>query len=238
MSVKHNQWIAFVPYYLLVVILFLGIAGLGSKTVTTWNQKSPVQRNRRIIVDAGHGGIDGGTTSCTGMLESHINLEIALRLNDLFHFLGYETVMIRTTDESIYTQGNTIATQKVSDLQERVKIANNTQGGILVSIHQNYFSQSQYQGLQVFYSDSQESKALAEHVQSTSKLLLSNQRASKKASGVYLLEHVTCPAILVECGFLSNPVEATLLCTADYQKKICAVIATSVSNYLDQRSTD
>ena len=237
MSVKHNQWIAFVPYYLLVVILFLGIAGLGSKTVTTWNQKSPVKRNHRIIVDAGHGGIDGGTTSCTGKLESHINLEIAQRLNDLFHFLGYETVMIRTTDESIYTQGNTIAAQKVSDLQERVKIANNTQGGILVSIHQNYFSQSQYQGLQVFYSDSQESKALAEYVQGTSKLMLSSQRASKKASGVYLLEHVTCPAILVECGFLSNPVEATLLCTADYQKKICAVIATAVSNYLDQRST-
>lgn len=233
---KHNHWVAFVPYYLLVAILFLGIARLGSETVTTWNQKSPVVRNNRIIVDAGHGGIDGGTTSCTGVLESHINLEIALRLNDLFHFLGYETVMIRTTDESIYTQGNTIAAQKVSDLQERVKIANNTPGGILVSIHQNYFSQSQYQGLQVFYSDSQQSKALAEHVQNASKLMLSNQRASKKASGVYLMEHVTCPAILVECGFLSNPVEATLLCTADYQKKICAVIATSVSNYLDQRS--
>lgn len=233
---KHNQWIAFVPYYLLAAILFLGIAGFGSETVTTWNQKSPVARNSRIIVDAGHGGIDGGTTSCTGVLESHINLEIALRLNDLFHFLGYETVMIRTTDESIYTQGNTIASQKVSDLQERVKIANNTNGGILVSIHQNYFSQSQYKGLQVFYSDSRESKALAEEVQITSKNALSNQRTCKKANGVYLLEHVTCPAILVECGFLSNPVEETLLRTAEYQKKICAVIATSVSNYLDQRS--
>ena len=236
MSVKHNQWIAFVPYYLLVVILFLGIAGLSSETVTTWNQKSPVERNNRIIIDAGHGGIDGGTTSCTGVLESHINLEIALRLNDLFHFLGYETVMIRTTDESIHTQGNTIAAQKVSDLQERVRISNETPGGILVSIHQNYFGQSKYQGLQTFYANSQDSKSLAEQVQSTSKTLLANQRACKKASGVYLLEHVTCPAILVECGFLSNPVEATLLCTADYQKKVCAVIATSVSNYLDQRS--
>lgn len=233
---KHNQWVAFVPYYLLVAILFLGIAGLGSNTVTTWNQKSPVERNNRIIIDAGHGGIDGGTTSCTGVLESYINLDIALRLNDLLHFLGYETVMIRTTDESIYTQGNTIAAQKVSDLQERVRIANNTPGGILVSIHQNYFSQSQYCGLQAFYSNSKESKALAENVQNTAKTLLSNQRACKKASGVYLMEHVTCPAVLVECGFLSNPEEATLLCTADYQKKICAVIAASVSNYLDQRS--
>ena len=99
---KRENWIVFAPFYLLVMIMFLGIAKLGSDTVATINQQQPVERKNPIIIDAGHGGIDGGATSCTGMLESHINLEIALRLDDLFHLLGYDTVMIRKTDESIY----------------------------------------------------------------------------------------------------------------------------------------
>ena len=113
---KRENWIGFVPFYLLVVIVILGIASFGSNTVTTMKQQRPVDRTHRIVIDAGHGGIDGGATSCTGVLESHLNLEIALRLEDLFHLLGYDTVMIRRTDESIYTEGNTIAAQKVSDL--------------------------------------------------------------------------------------------------------------------------
>ena len=123
---KRENWIVFTPFYLLVVIIFLGIAHLGSETVTTLNQRQPVPRQHTIIIDAGHGGIDGGATSCTGVLESHINLEIALRLENVFHLLGYDTIMIRRTDESVYTQGNTIASQKMSDLKERVRIVNET----------------------------------------------------------------------------------------------------------------
>ena len=100
---ERKKWVVFLPYYLLTVILLIGAAQLGSQAVTTVVQTSPVEREHRIVIDAGHGGIDGGATSCTGVLESSINLDIALRLNDLLHLLGYDTVMIRTTDTSVCT---------------------------------------------------------------------------------------------------------------------------------------
>ena len=112
------------PLYLLVIAAFLGLTFLGDRAVTAMTETAPIERRRVFVIDAGHGGMDGGATSCTGVLESQINLEIALRLDDLMHLLGHETVMIRTTDKSVYTQGDTIAAQKVSDLKQRVKIVN------------------------------------------------------------------------------------------------------------------
>ena len=231
---KRDNWIGFVPFYLLVVIAFLGVAKIGSSTVTTIHQQRPVDRRHCIVIDAGHGGIDGGATSCTGVLESHINLEIALRLEDVFHLLGYDTVMIRKTDESIYAQGNTIAAQKVSDLKERVRIANETPGGILISIHQNTFSDSKYKGAQVFYTDVGESKNVAQALQQNLVSVLNpgSQRKSKPAKGVYLMEHITSPGILIECGFLTNPEEEALLRDTRYQKNLCSVIAATVSSSL------
>lgn len=231
---KRDNWVVFAPFYLLVVIVFLGVAHLGSETVTTVNQQRPVDRQHKIIIDAGHGGIDGGATSCTGVLESHINLEIALRLEDMFHLLGYDTVMIRRTDESIYTHGNTIASQKVSDLKERVRIANETPGAILISLHQNTFSDSKYKGAQVFYASDEQSKKTAQILQQNLVTALNpgSQRKSQLAKGVYLMENITCPGILIECGFLTNPEEEALLRSDGYQQKLCAVIATTLSSCL------
>ena len=225
---------AFAPFYLLVVIVFVGIAQMGSNTVSTIRQQNPVDRHTRIVIDAGHGGIDGGATSCSGVLESQLNLEIALRLNDLFHFIGYETVMIRSTDESIYINGNTIASQKVSDLNERVRIVNETADGILVSIHQNTFQDSRYYGAQVFYSSAEQSQRLAQTVQNQLIQALNpeSKRKAKPAKGVYLMEHIKRPGILIECGFISNAKEEAQLRSPEYQKKLCAVIAASVSSYL------
>ena len=232
---KRENWIGFAPFYLLVVIVFLGIAKIGSNTVTTIQQQRPVERKHCIVIDAGHGGSDGGATSCTGVLESHINLEIALRLEDVFHLLGYDTLMIRRTDESIYTQGNTIAAQKVSDLKERVRIANETPGAILISLHQNTFSDSKYRGAQVFYTEAVESRKMAQALQQNliSVLNPGSQRKSKPAKGVYLMEHITCPGILIECGFVTNPEEEALLRSKDYQTKLCAVIAATLSSCVD-----
>lgn len=231
---KRNTWIVFAPFYLLVIIVFLGIAHMGSETVTTINQQKAVERKHSIVIDAGHGGIDGGATSCTGVLESNINLDIALRLEDLFHLLGYDTVMIRRTDESIYTQGNTIAAQKVSDLKERVRIANETPGAILISLHQNTYSDSRYRGAQVFYADDAQSIKLAQSLQQCLVATLNpdSQRKSKPAKGVYLMEHISCPGILIECGFVTNPEEEALLRNAEYQRKLCAVIAATLSSCL------
>ncbi len=231
---NRENWVVFLPFYLLICILLIGAADFGSKAVTVYSENKPVERQRCIVIDAGHGGIDGGATSCTGVLESQINLEIAKRLNDLFQFLGYNTRMIRTTDTSIHTQGNTIAAQKISDLKERVKIGNETPGSLYLSIHQNTFSDSRYGGAQVFYGESKEGHELAVLLQSKFLETVNpdSHRSVKHSNGVYLMENLTCPAVLIECGFLSNPKEEAQLRDNEYQKKFSAVIASVVSNFI------
>lgn len=235
---KRSMWIGFIPFYLLILILTIGVAKASSSAVSVVSQQRPVERNNKIVIDAGHGGIDGGATSCTGVLESKINLEIALRLDDLFHLIGYDTVMIRKTDESVYTEGNTIAAQKASDLKERVRIVNETPGAILISIHQNTYSDSRYYGPQVFYAETDGSSNLAKRIQRDmiSALNPNSNRKVKKADHVYMMQKISCTGVLIECGFLSNPEEESKLRNADYQKKICAVIAASCSLHLSEES--
>lgn len=222
------------PFYILVTVVFLTVTHLGSLAVTVMVENAPVEREKRIVIDPGHGGEDGGATSCTGISESGINLEISMRLDDLLHLLGYDTVMIRTTDVSIYTKGETIAEKKVSDLRQRVKLVNETEDALLLSIHQNHFSDSRYSGAQVFYADTKGSEVLAKTLQQAlvESLNPGSRRRAKKSDGVYLMEHIHCTGVLIECGFLSNPQEEAKLRTPEYQKKLCCVIASSVSNYL------
>ena len=199
---------------------------------------SQVLDNRHcVIIDAGHGGIDGGAISCTGIAESQINLEIALRLNDLCQLLGMNTKMIRAEDVSIYKTGNTIAARKVSDLKERVRIVNSTKNAILLSIHQNYFPDSRYCGAQVFYSG--EDYALASLIQDylVKTVNISSKRKVKKTNAIYIMNHINCPAALIECGFLSNPKEEYRLRMDKYQKKLCCVIGAATSYFIQTLST-
>lgn len=206
----------------------------GSRAITVISENMPVERQHCIIIDAGHGGEDGGATSCTGKLESSFNLEISLRLNDLLHLLGYDTAMIRTSDVSIYTKGETIAQKKVSDLKERVRIVNEAEDPLLLSIHQNNFTDGKYSGAQVFYAETEGSEVLARNLQDAfvSTLNPGSNRKCKKIDGVYLMEHINCTGVLIECGFLSNAGEEARLRTAEYQKKLCCVIAATVSSFL------
>lgn len=223
--------------YVLIFSFFLLGTILGNRTVTVIAQNSPEERTHTIVIDPGHGGEDGGSTSCTGKLESGFNLEIALRLDDMLHLLGHDTVILRKTDISIYTKGDTIAQKKISDLKERVRIANSTSNAILISIHQNFFTESQYSGPQVFFGNSEGSEALAKEMQTKLSEVLSpgSRRQSKKGSGIYLLDKITCPGILIECGFISNPQEEELLRSEEYQKKLVSVIASCISGWvLDQ----
>ncbi len=222
-----------ISIYCAVLAGLLGGILWGSRAVTVIAENLPIQRAHCFIIDAGHGGVDGGATSCTGKLESAFNLEIAIRLNDLMHFLGYKTIMIRTEDVSIYTKGETIAQKKASDLKERVRICNETDGAILLSIHQNNFSDSRYFGAQVFYPATDGSEALAKKLQSELIRTLNpgSNRNVKKTSGVYLMEHIQCPGILIECGFLSNPEEEAKLRSPEYQKKLCCVIAATAVSF-------
>lgn len=221
--------------YAVVLASFWGIGVFSSKAVTAMKQETPLPERKCIIVDAGHGGVDGGTTSCTGVLESQLNLEIALRLNDLLHLIGIDTKMIRTTDCSVYTSGETIAAKKVSDLKERVRIVESTENSILVSIHQNFFGQSIYSGAQVFYGRHNDSQKLAKELQQNliETVNPDSKRSAKTATGIYLMEHVTCPAILVECGFLSNPEEEAKLRSEAYQKILCCIIGNALSEYIN-----
>ncbi len=194
-----------------------------------------------VVIDAGHGGEDGGAVSADGVRESTLNLQIALRLNDLFHLLGQETAMVRTEDVSIHSDDNaTIAAKKVSDLKNRVKFVENITNPLLVSIHQNMFEQTKYYGTQVFYAPTPGSQELAETLQTmvAESLDTTNHRAAKQANAVYLMEHIGCTGILVECGFLSNPTECAKLCTDGYQKQLSLAIAGGVTNYLRKVNTN
>ena len=231
---KKIGYLSFVPAYVVVLSVFLAIGIWGSKAVTAISASAPISDRKTVIIDAGHGGVDGGATSCTGVLESQINLEIALKLDDLMHLLGINTSMIRTTDCSVFTEGETIAQKKVSDLKERVRIVNSVDNGLLISIHQNHFSNDKYSGAQVFYAQTDGSKQLAGNLQKTLIQTINpdSHRAIKKADSVYLMQHIHCTGILIECGFLSNSREEYLLRDDVYQNKLCSVIATTVSNHL------
>jgi len=185
-----------------------------------------------LIIDAGHGGVDGGASTAAGVKESLLNLDIALRAEDLSAILGIAPKMIRSEDISIHSDDcKTIAQKKVSDLKNRVAIINDTPNAILLSIHQNHFSEEKYSGAQVFYGENEQGKDLADNMQEDfrSTLDAKNMRKSKRSQNVYLMQNVDCPAVLIECGFLSNYREAELLQNSDYQKKLAMVMLRTIA---------
>lgn len=226
-----RKWILL---YTLTIGTVLIISYFGSKAVTVISQNTPIKRNFSIVIDAGHGGVDGGAVSCTGIPESKYNLDLALRLNDIFRLIGYDTRMVRTSDVSVYTKGDTIAQKKISDLKERVRTVNETENAVLISIHQNIFSDSRYSGAQVFYADDDYSKKLAERIQQdlVQNINPGSRRQCKKSTGIYLMENITKPGVLIECGFLSNPEEEARLQSKVYQQKLCCVISSAVGSFL------
>lgn len=227
-----------IPAYIAVFLGLIIFGILTSHTVTQVSQKAPLTNRTCFIIDPGHGGIDGGAVSCTGVYESKINLEIGLRLNDLMQMLGYDTKMTRMEDISIYTYGNTIAGKKASDLKERVRIVNETDQGILLSIHQNHYTDSYYKGAQMFYPKTEGSAELAKQLQKAFVETLNHgsNRKAKPAEGIYLMKHIERTGVLIECGFLSNYEEEHKLRQPDYQKKICCVIATVCADYINQNT--
>lgn len=221
--------------YLLTFGCFVLAAMMTNHAVIATAEAELAKPSRTIVIDAGHGGEDGGATSCTGVNESEINLSIALKLDDLLHFMGYSTKMVRTQDVSIYS-GNvsSIAQKKVSDLKNRVALVNETDSALLLSIHQNQFPESKYFGAQVFYAPTSGSRELAERTQAllVSALNPKSSRQCKSASDVYLMKNIKSTGILVECGFISNPAEEEKLREKRYQQKLCCVIASALDQFL------
>lgn len=183
------------------------------------------------IIDAGHGGEDGGAISITGIPESGINLQIAQKIDYLFGFLGEPTLMLRNEDISLHDDtATTIREKKVSDLHYRTETANHIPNATLLSIHQNTFSQPQYFGTQVFYAPTEGSQTLAEQLQLDIQTYLQpdNQRYAKLIyETVYLMNHIENRAVLLECGFISNPQEEKILQERGYQMKFAMVVTSS-----------
>ena len=192
-----------------------------------------------IIVDAGHGGFDGGAVAADGTLEKDLNLAISKNLRDLLQPMGFQVVMVR--EEDVGTEdpnASTTRQKKNTDLHNRLSLTQKYENSILLSIHLNKFSESQYSGAQVFYGpQNEESKSLAASIQASiaTQLQPQNNREIKKGTkDAYLLYHAGIPSVIVECGFLSNPDELQKLKEETYQKQMAFAVLTGLLDFLNQ----
>lgn len=187
----------------------------------------------KVIIDPGHGGGDPGKIGVNDVLEKDVNLQIAFKLKKLLEKKGVSVVMTREEDTSL--GGDESGSKKVADLKSRIKMVENEKADIMVSIHQNSYSSEKVKGAQVFYyTNSDEGKKLSEYIQNSIKESVDkdNNRAAKANNNYYILLHSACPAVIVECGFLSNHEEAAKLSDKDYQQDMAEAIADGVFDYL------
>ena len=190
-----------------------------------------------VIIDAGHGGEDGGAIGTNGIYEKNVNLIIANDISDMLRACGVEVIMTRSEDVLLYDRSADFkGRKKMLDLAARLSIANETENAIFISIHMNSFPIEKYDGLQVYYSKNTEaSRALAESIQNSVRehLQTENDRCTKEAdSNIYLLDRCQNTSVLVECGFLSNATECELLSTEKYQKELSLAIFNGIYSYV------
>ena len=179
-----------------------------------------------VAIDPGHGGNDPGKVGSLGSLEKDINLSIALKLRDKLMEEGCQVVITRCEDTNLATPG--AQNKKSSDMSNRVELINDSGADVLISIHQNSYSDSNVKGTQVFYyGGSDESRMLAEKLQKSfiENVDTSNHRKAKEGNDYYILRKTSCPGVIIECGFLSCPEEESKLMDDGYQNKIVDAIA-------------
>lgn len=199
------------------------------------SQARDIERNKLILIDAGHGGNDPGKISATGITEKDINLQIALKLKDKLEEKGYCVIMSRTSDCSLASPSD--SNKKRADLENRVKLANDNRVDCMISIHQNSYPESYVRGAQVFYGASKESEQLAEHIQKFIRTNVDskNKREKKPGDTYYILKKSSCPGVILECGFLSCPEEANKLQTEEYQTLLVDAIALALDAYFSEK---
>ena len=188
-----------------------------------------------IVIEAGHGGIDPGKVGINDALEKDINLALALKLRDKFSQDSIRIILTRDSDTGLYSEGST--NKKAEDMQTRCKIISDASPIFTVSLHQNSYPSPEVCGAQVFYfGQSQDGKKLADMIQDSliSNVDPDNHRVAKANESYYLLKKTPTPTVIVECGFLSNPTEADLLLTDDYQNQLVDAIYNGIQNYLSE----
>lgn len=220
----------FILYFM--TLLFCLITGIilivGEKSPETIDTLSELSVIKTLIIDPGHGGADGGAVAADGTTESTINLDIALKTKALGDFLGINSVLTRQSEELPYpADADTIAAKKRWDQRRRLEQINSRNNAVFLSIHQNFYPDPRPSGVQVLYGKDEYSKYLGEliHGELNAHLCPNNRRlASPAAENIYLMNKAECPAILVECGFMSNDVELKMLMDSVYQKKIASIL--------------
>jgi len=194
-----------------------------------------VWRGHVVLNDSPHGGLDSGAVSPNGVEEKNINLAIGLFLKDIAKEKGFNVIMTRTEDVSLHsTESSKIRVQKRSDLETRKKVLNETGAAAFISIHTNKFEQSKYRGAQVFYANNDKSKLLGNAIQKSliEGMADGNTRAAKTIpSGLFMYKGTKETAVIVECGFLSNPEEERLLQQEEYQKRVALCIWNGIEKY-------
>ena len=220
---------------IILLLSFLISGAMRSKDHIAVSTVSPVT----VVIDAGHGGEDGGAIASDGTCEKDLNLEISKTLCSLFELNGTPVKMTRTEDTLLYDYygdlDNYKGQKKIYDLKNRLKIAEELENSIYVGIHMNKFPVEKYSGMQIYYSKNNEkSVSIASSVKDANNLYLQkdNKRQIKAAdSSIYVLNNITVPAVLIECGFISNQRELELLKSSDYQCKIALTLFSSISNF-------
>ena len=241
-SIKRS--IFFVSCFLVISVLLAAVATVSARIFISEAESAAAGEGEKplpvIIIDAGHGGRDGGAAADDGTLEKDLNLAVAKELCDLFEGAGYDTVMTRTEDVALGDENS--SHKKLGDLKARVELAKQFKNAIFISVHMNKFPVPKYSGLCVYFAKKTEgSAALAEDVRMVvaTHLQKENGRQIKEAgSEIYVLDNAPCTAILVECGFLSNPSELALLKTEEYRKKVAACVFTATANYMSKTITE
>lgn len=198
------------------------------------NQPSPQTNPDILIIDAGHGGMDGGAVGNEGTLEKDINLKVALQLKNIAEKNGKQVILTRSEDTSLHTtESNRVRDQKRSDLENRRQVLQNNSQGIFISIHMNKYDSETVRGSQVFYADNEQSRTLANKIQTSliKGLADGNKRVAKPApSNLYIFKGCNSTAVVVECGFLSCPEEEKLLADDKYQQKLAQCIYDGIYN--------
>lgn len=218
---------------LLVLLLIVGTYGV-IRAVGSLQTISSKKGRFTVVIDSGHGGIDPGKVGIDGSYEKDINLAISLKLKKKVSKSGCKVIMTRESDAGLYKESD--VNKKTADLRRRVEIMNSNNPDVIISIHQNSFTQESSKGAQVFYqTSSDDGKKLAEimQMQLVEDLDKNNHRVAKPNSDYYILKNSTGTAIIVECGFLSNKEESALLCSNDYQEKVADSISKGIIKYLE-----
>lgn len=235
MKIGKKSIIAIITAFLIILSAMLYLTFMANFSAAEASSMPITQKT--VIVDAGHGGDDGGAIGIDGTVEKDINLDIALKLEKILKFYGFNVIMTRTQDVMTCDDGiDSLRKRKISDIHNRFELMRKNPDAIFISVHQNKFEDSSQHGTQVFYSGNDErSKELAEAIQTSVTLTLQrkNDRVVKKSgSGIYLLYHTKIPAVLVECGFISNSDEVKKLKDEGYRMKLAILIADGLLKYL------